>query len=97
VNGPSNAALAAHLDMPLGVGVDQRADHALVGHALPLGVPLEEVDAPPAQRQRDLDRVLAPQQLFGRRQEVPERPVANIVHLAQIVDVLCLGAAHRVP
>lgn len=54
----------------LRIGIHQRADHALIGHAPRLGGAFEEIDAAARERQRDLHVLLARHQRVGRGQEI---------------------------
>jgi len=60
--------------LPIRIGIDQSADHALIGHAASLGFALEEVEAAARQRQRDLDVVFVRHKIGRRRQEILDHP-----------------------
>src|SRR5581483_14492 len=64
---PAFAGTTANSPLPrllLRIGVHQRADHALIGHAPRLRRPLEVIDRPARQRQRHLHVLLARHQRF---------------------------------
>ena len=56
--------------MLLGVRVQQSSDHALVLGVVPSRFALEELDAPLAQGDRDLDALVAEDEVFRKRKEV---------------------------
>src|SRR6267154_805024 len=67
--GSSNST-KLRLPLPLSIGIHQRADHALIGHAAGLGRAFEIFDAAAGETERYLDVVLARHQRVGRRQEI---------------------------
>jgi hypothetical protein len=56
--------------MVFGIGVEQSSDHPLVLGVVSPRLGFEEVDAAPAQRDRDLDPFIPKDQFFGARKEV---------------------------
>lgn len=57
------------------VGIQQLADHSLILRLVLGGMQLEEVGASLAERDRDLDALVAERELIGRRKEVRHQPI----------------------
>jgi hypothetical protein len=85
--------------MMLGIGVEQPPDHALVLSAMFPGLALEEFDASPAQRDRDLDSFIPKDEVLRARKEIrndfeiPEGFVRVLDFLAH--KFACLSASSR--